>query len=131
MAKKIPPKSKNMEKQKPATEAHDAVSFHMEMAQVREQINKLIEASAQSEERLQDLEIHVNLLTRLLTTLCIEKLGMRVGVLKRMIKRIETEAIRDSQIIHLENLYKMAPDSQKKVIPPTTAPKNDPWDEIS
>jgi hypothetical protein len=130
MAKKAP-KSKNLEKPGQTAEPQDAVTFHTEMAQVREQISKLTEAAAQSEERLQDLEIHVNLLTRLLTTLCIEKFGMRIGVLKRMIKRIETEAIRDSQILHLENLYKMAPDAQKKANPPTITPKNDPWDEIS
>lgn len=88
--------------------------------------------STESEDRLQDIEIHINLLTRLITTLCIEKLGMRVGVLKRLIKKVEKEAIRDSQIMHLESLYQMPSNPADKKTPPTQSPsKNDPWDEIS
>ncbi|HLD50327.1 MAG TPA: hypothetical protein VJC08_03940 [bacterium] len=77
------------------------------------------------------MEIHLNLITRLLTTLCVEKFGMRIGVLKRLIKRIEKEAIRDSQIMHLETLYKMTPPSDKKGPSPRPFQKDDPWDEIS
>lgn len=75
--------------------------------QFEKQVEKIWEFAAKSEERLQDIEIHINLLTRLLTTLCVEKFGMRVGVLKRLIKRVEKEAIRDSQILQLESLYQM------------------------
>ncbi|MFA6599727.1 MAG: hypothetical protein WC352_00160 [Candidatus Omnitrophota bacterium] len=131
MPKKASAKSKDCGKASEAPDPQQMLSFHTEMAEVRKQIEKLTETSAQSEDRLQDLEIHVNLLTRLLTTLCIEKFGMRIGVLKRLIKRIETEAIRDSQILHLENLYKMAPEANKKIRPPSSAPRNDPWDEVS
>ena len=87
-----------------------------------------------AEERIQDLEIHVNLLTRLLTTLCVEKFGMRIGVLKRLIKRIEKEAIRDSQISHLEALYKLSDitdKNDKKTSGPNSGDKKDPWEDIS
>jgi len=83
-----------------------------------------------SKDRIEDAEIHINLLTRLITTLCIEKLGMRVGVLKRLLKRIEKEAIRDSQILHLESLYNL-PHGSKKSHSTPKLPKKDPWEDIS
>ncbi len=100
--------------------------FRKDMEQIRELLNKM-------DERTSDLEIHVNLLTRLLTTLCIEKLGMRVGVLKRLLKRIENEAVRDSQILHLESLYNLpsqTPD-KKPSASPKTPPEKDRWEDIS
>ncbi len=106
-------------------------ALHTDLAALKEQVLKLTETSGEAQERLQDLEIHVNIITRLLTTLCIEKFGMRLGVLKRIIQRIEKEAIRDSQILHLENLYKMAPENPQKAPPPSSTSKNDPWDQIS
>lgn len=124
-------KSKSSKSRKAAQpESGYSLSLHAEIANLQKQIEKLNQFSVSAEERLQDIEIHVNLLTRLLTTLCVEKFGMRVGVLKRIIKRIEKEAIRDSQIMHLESLYKM-PLQQEKKNPPTSPSKNDPWEEIS
>lgn len=107
------------------------LSYHNEVQNLRKTVQVLQEALEKTAEKLQDIEIHVNLLTRLLTTLCIEKFGMRIGVLKRMIKRIEKEAIRDSQILHLEELYKLPPHADKKGPTPQPPSKNDPWDEIS
>ena len=107
--------------------AENTLSLHGDVQQLKSQMQFLIQKFTESEEKVQDLEIHLNLLTRLLTTLCVEKFGMRVGVLKRIIKRIEKEAIRDSQIHHLENLYKMTSPSNKK----GPHPKGDPWEEIS
>ncbi len=106
------------------------LAYHTDVLQLKKNLQKTTDSLQKTEEKLQDLEIHVNLLTRLLTTLCIEKFGMRIGVLKRMIKRIEKEAIRDSQILHLEELYKLPPHSDKKG-PSPQPPKNDPWDDIS
>ena len=116
--------------QKPAANAGETLSLHSEIALLKKHIERLNEFSESAEERLQDIEIHVNLLTRLLTTLCIEKFGMRVGVLKRIIKRIEKEAIRDSQIMHLESLYNMPVKPEKKNQSQSPS-KNDPWEEIS
>ena len=107
------------------------LSWHDNMASVQKQFAKFSEDLQKQDERIQDIEIHVNLLTRLVTTLCVEKLGMRIGVLKRLIKRIEKEAIRDSQILHLETLYKMSPPSDKKGSSSLPHSKDDPWDEIS
>lgn len=109
----------------------NAFNVHSEVVGLSKHLQKIDKLTQNFEERIQDIEVHVNLLTRLLTTLCIEKFGMRIGVLKRLIKRIEKEVIRDSQILHLEALYKL-PLSQEKKGPSTSPPaKTDPWDEIS
>jgi hypothetical protein len=125
--KKVSPKRKKID----LSASEESLILHADMARVKKHLEKLWENAEKVEEKIQDIEIHVNLLTRLLTTLCVEKFGMRIGVLKRLIKRIEKEAIRDSQILHLETLYKMPPPSDKKghIHPPSS--KNDPWEEIS
>lgn len=109
-----------------------SLAFHKEILQQKKQIEKIWETVRGLEERMQDAEIHVNLLTRLLTALCIEKFGIRIGVLKRLIKRIEKEAIRDSQISQLESLYKLPhrPPSMPNQVPRPPS-KEDPWEEIS
>ena len=108
----------------------DSLEVHTEIQQLKSRLSELLESYESSEERIQDLEIHVNLLTRLITTLCVEKFGMRIGVLKRLIKRIEKEAIRDSQIMHLESLYQL-PAQNKKNQSPHSPSKSDPWEDIS
>lgn len=112
------------------------LTLHSELMDLKKEVEYLKDENEKAQERLQDLEIHANLLTRLLTTLCVEKFGMRIGVLKRIIKRIESEAIRDSQIHHLESLYQLTfkPEKKKgpKEPPPKQLPsKEDPWDDIS
>ena len=126
--KKIKAKKRKISKSSPARRAENLLTLHSELAAIKKNLETLNESAEKHEERIQDIEIHINLLTRLLTTLCIEKFGMRVGVLKRLIKRIEKEAVRDSQIHHLETLYKLPAHSDKKGHPPS---KNDPWEEIS
>ncbi len=128
-------KKSSKKKETDFTNAAGSLAFHTDMAHLKKQVQKLLEQSTKADERIQDLEIHVNLLTRLLTTLCVEKFGMRIGVLKRMIKRIEKEAIRDSQISHLEALYKLSASMDKKGPDkgsgPSASGKNDPWEDIS
>ena len=109
----------------------DSLNLHSDFSHLKKHIEKLWEYAERSEERLQDIEIHLNLLTRLLTTLCVEKFGMRIGVLKRLIKRVEKEAIRDSQILHLESLYKLPHQTEKKNSSSSSPKKDDPWEEIS
>ncbi len=109
----------------------DGLSLHSDIIELKKQVDKLTQDGQKMEERLQDVEIHVHLLTRLLTTLCIEKFGMRMGVLKRLIKRIEKEAIRDSQVLHLEYLYKLPLNPEKKNQYPNSSSKDDPWEDIS
>ena len=130
-------KKKNAKKRKNLVfNSSDSVfAYHNEVLHLKKTVQHLQESLEKTSEKQQDLEIHVNLLTRLLTTLCVEKFGMRIGVLKRLIKRIEKEAIRDSQISHLEALYKMSPTSEKKNPDkgsgPSSSGKNDPWEDIS
>ena len=105
-------------------------SFKAEMDYLKKHLDKLWERAEDASERLQDIEVHVNLLTRLLTALCVERLGMRIGVLKRMIKKIEKEAIRDSQIHHLESLYQLPHHPASKSHPPK-GESEDRWEDIS
>ncbi len=100
-----------------------------EMEYLKKHLDKLWEHAQETSERLQDIEVHVNLLTRLITALCVEKLGMRIGVLKRLIKKIEKEAIRDSQIHQLESLYELPHEPHSKSHPPKDS--EDRWEDIS
>jgi hypothetical protein len=111
--------------------AEQSFELVSELIKLKKQVHEIGSHQGDADDRLQDIEIHINLITRLLTTLCVEKFGMRIGVLKRMIKRIEKETIRDSQILHLEEIYKLPPKSEKKSPPPSPHSKNDPWEEIS
>ncbi|MSR77857.1 MAG: hypothetical protein EXS63_06510 [Candidatus Omnitrophica bacterium] len=111
---------------------HGSLELNNEFEKLIHQLDELAKSSDAAENRLQDLEIHASLSTRLLTSLCIEKFGMRVGVLKRMIKRIEKEAIRDSQIMHLESLYKLPirPEADKNKKSRAKG-ESDPWEDIA
>lgn len=131
--KKKSRKPKNLKKKKirSANSQGSILNYHTELIHTKKTMQRLTDSLEKIDERLSDLEIHVNLVTRLLTTICVEKLGIRVGVLKRLIKRIEKEAIRDSQILHLEELYKLPSHSDKKEPPPHASSKNDPWEDIS
>ena len=131
--KKIIKAAKKKKKVSPAAvfSGDTSLALHNQLENLKKQAEQFTEAMQKMDERVQDCEIHLNLLTRLLTVLCVEKFGMRIGVLKRLIKRIEKEAIRDSQIMHLESLYKMPPPSEKKG--PSSLPPSgkDPWEDIS
>ncbi len=109
----------------------EILSLSAKLADLRKDMTKAAELGGLTEERLTDLEVHMNLLARLLTTLCIEKLGIRVGALKRLVRRIEKEAVRDSQIMELESLYKLSEGIAKKMPQAHIKPKGDPWDQIS
>jgi len=106
---------------------------YTEIAKLKKTILDIGKEKEAIETRTQELEIHMSLMIRLLTTLCIEKFGMRVGVLKRLIKQAEEEAIRDSQIIQLENWFQMNPKSKKDKpqTPPPPETPGDPWENIS
>ncbi len=108
----------------------EGASLSSELEYLKKHVDKLWERAEEASERLQDIEIHVNLLTRLLTTICVEKMEMRIGVLKRLVKRIEKEAIRDSQIHHLESLYNL-PHQPSKKSHPSKGESEDRWEDIS
>ena len=52
-------------------------------------------------------EIYINIISRLITTVFIEKVGVKLNTLKRLLRRIEQETIQDSQINYLEDLYRL------------------------
>ena len=109
----------------------EVLSLYSKLADLKKEMTKVAEGGERAEDRLTDMEIHVNILARLLTTLCIEKLGLRMGALKRLVRRVEEEAARDSQIMELESLYKLSHGNSKKPSSTSAKPKDDPWDQIS
>jgi len=100
-------------KTKTKNPSNNPLPVYTEIAKLKKVILDLGKEKEAIDGRTQELEIHMSLMIRLLTTLCIEKFGMRVGVLKRLIKQAEQDAIRDSQIIQLENWFKMSPRPKK------------------
>ncbi len=87
--------------------------LHEDLNYIKKHVDKLWEYATDAKDRLQDLEIQVNLITRLLTNLSLEVLKIKPKVLRKMIKRVEEEAIADSQVMHLEELFRMeAPDKK-------------------
>lgn len=81
--------------------------LHENLEYTKKHLDKLWEYASEARERLQDLEIQVNLITRLLTSLCLDVLNIKPRALRRMIKRVEKEAIADSQVMHLEELFRL------------------------
>ncbi len=131
MAKKKRVKKPGSAGKKRGSPLKEVLSLYARISELKKEMAKAMGTGTRAEERLTDLEIHVNLLARLLTTLCIEKLGMRVGALRSMVRRIEKEALRDSQIMELEFLYKLPHGSSKKTSPISSKTKDDPWEQIS
>lgn len=86
-----------------------ARELHHQLDYIRKHVDKLWEQTTTTNERLQDLEIQVNLISRLITLLCIEKLGMKLRLFRRLVRRVEKETIADLQIHHLEELYRLEP----------------------
>ncbi|MFH0985462.1 MAG: hypothetical protein V1882_07985 [Candidatus Omnitrophota bacterium] len=109
----------------------EVLSLYAKLADLKKDMAKATEGGEKAEDRLTSLEIHMNILARLLTTLCIEKLGIRLTALKRLVRRVEKEAVRDSQIMELESLYKLSHEGPKKTPPASIKPKDDPWEQIS
>mgnify|MGYP001225702168 CR=1 FL=1 len=127
---------KRSKKQKPAGKKaegslKEVLSLYSKLADLKKEMARVAETGAGEDDRLTDLEVHVSLLARLLTTLCIEKMGIQVGALRRLVRRVEKEALRDSQIMELESLYKLSHGHSKKTSAAPTKAKDDPWEQIS
>lgn len=86
-----------------------ARELHHQLDYLRKHVDKFWEHVNATNERLQDLEIQVNLISRLITLICIEKLGMKLKMFRRLVRRVEKETITDLQIHHLEELYRLEP----------------------
>ena len=109
----------------------EILPLYAKLADLKKEMGKVAEGGERADDRLTNLEVHVNILARLLTTLCVEKFGIRIGSLKRLVHRVEKEAVRDSQIMELESLYKLSHGNSKKPPSASARPKDDPWEQIS
>ena len=129
-------KRKRSGKSRPASKRQggtfkEVLSLYAKLADIKKEMDAVAEGGERAGDRLTGLEVHVNILARLLTTLCIEKLGIHIGALKRLVRRVEKEAVRDSQIMELESLYKLSRGDLKKAPSTHAKPKDDPWEQIS
>lgn len=88
-------------------------TLHEGLEYIKKHLDKLWEHVAETNERLMDLEVQSNLMTRLVTTICIEKLKINSDVLTKLIRRIEKEAIEDSQIMNLEQMFSLEHEEEK------------------
>ena len=101
----------------------EVLSLYAKLADFKKEVVKAAEGGERANDRLTSMEVHVNILARLLTTLCIERLGIRLGALRRLVRRVEREAVRDSQIMELESLYKLSHGNSKKTPSASIKPK--------
>jgi len=125
-------KGKNLNALRKKTASLKDVLFnYSKIEDLKKEALKSAEARLIAEKRFLAIEVHLNLLTRLLTTLCIEKFGIRALALKRLVRRIEKEASRDSQIMELESLYGLSTIPPKKTLSAPIKGKDDPWEQIS
>ncbi len=131
MAEKKPHKKRKHGKLGERSSFRELLALYTQLADLKRESEELNHAGKRTEERLADIEVHLNLLARLLTTLCIEKMGFRAGALRQLVLRIEKEALRDSQIMELESLYKLSGEIPKKAKHDPAKSKKDPWDQIS
>jgi len=76
---------------------------------LQKHLDKLGEVQKNNEARLEDAELHLNLVTRLLTTICIEHLGMRLGEFRRLTRRMEKDHREDHEISYLNDIYSLEP----------------------
>jgi hypothetical protein len=81
--------------------------LHHDVKYTHKHLDKLWEHVAVTNSRLYNLEAQVNLVSRLVTTMCIEKFGMKLKTFRRLIQRIEKEAIADSEIRDLQDLFEL------------------------
>ncbi len=78
-----------------------------EIAYLKKHVDKFWEHVSMTNERLQDLEIQVNLLNRLISALALEKLNMKTFGLVKMIRKIEKQVVAEDQIQNLEKQFKL------------------------
>lgn len=116
---------------KNSTAFKEALSFYESMAGLKKELTQLAEGRSGAEKRMFQIEKHLNILTRLLATLCIERFGMKAAALKRLVRRIEAEVARESQITELESLYRLSDSFSNKNPSSSRKEKDDPWEKIS
>ncbi|MBI4431177.1 MAG: hypothetical protein HY587_05650 [Candidatus Omnitrophica bacterium] len=78
-----------------------------EVNYLKQHIDKLWEWFTEASERINDLEVHADLMQRLIVSLALEKIGTDLHELRRLIRQAEKEAIADSEVFQLEELFKM------------------------
>lgn len=98
-------------------------NFHDALDYSKKHVDKLWQYATEARERLQDLEIQVNLITRLLTTLCLDVFHMKPKMLRRLIKKVEDEAVADSEVMHLEELFKLESERKDEGTKPPSSSK--------
>lgn len=76
---------------------------------IKQHLDKLWRIFHELETRTHDLEVQVNLITRLITVLSLENLGIDLRNFRRLIRRVEKELEVDTEVAHLESLFSLEP----------------------
>jgi len=92
----------------------EEVLHEKELIYLKKHIHKLWDQVTEANDRLQDLEIQTNLMTRLITTICMDYLKLKPEKFNKLVRRVEKEAIEDSQIMHLEHLFSLEHNESKR-----------------
>ena len=100
-------KRKKRQRKKQGKEAVQISELPHRLNYVHKHLDKLWEHVAVTNQRLDNVEVQLNLLSRLVTILCIENLGMKLGTFKRLVRRLEKETIADSEIRDLQDLFEL------------------------
>ena len=87
--------------------SHSSFRSDSETRYIKKHVDKLWEFATEASERIYDLEVHADLMQRLIVALAMEKIGTDLNELRRLIRQAEKEAIADSEVFQLEELFKM------------------------
>lgn len=88
-----------------------------EFLYLKKHVDKLWADANDAKKRLHDLEIHADLMERLVVALALQKMGMRLSELRHLIRVVEKEAIADSEVVQLEQLFNMPAKKSKDINP--------------
>lgn len=99
--KKVTPEERPVKK-KTTKGASDKSPSENVLKSIGKDLEKLWEVNADSQERIQDLEIQVNLLTHLLTNISLHMIKIKPRLFQKMIRDAESLVVKDAQVYHLE-----------------------------
>jgi hypothetical protein len=80
----------------------------------RKHLDKIWENISEIRDRLQNLELHMNFDTRLLSIICSEQLNLKGGEIIKLVKRIKKEIEKDIQIKFLKDLFEKKGKKKRK-----------------
>ena len=72
---------------------------------LKRRVAKLWRVAAAHQRQIENVEIHSDLMQRIIVMLALKKLKMRLSELRRFVRMAEKEAIAESEVLQLERLF--------------------------